>query len=412
VAPIHRAALADLAFRDLPGVRVDLTDLDEGRFADPATLALRHAAAGEIWHVVGADLVTRGREGRSAIQTRWENGASLWERSRFVILQQPDEPAEEGDLPPAHRTIRIDGNPRYADIRSRLYAGASVIEELSPEVAAYISRHRLFVPFTGDRSLRLHVTRPRVMTVFDERNARAAEIAQRYQRFVGGPPDIILVIGGDGTMLHAIRRHWRLRVPFLGLNTGHFGFLMNERLPHDLEELELVTYAVPMLRVDTEAPDGRPTSGLAYSDAWLERDSGQAVWLRLAVDGQDRVPKIVGDGVLVATPSGSSAYARAMGAVPVPLNAPVLTLAGSNVFTPRFWRPMTLTDDSVVTLTSLDRSGKRPVRGFIDGQPMGLVRTMTLRQSAVAGAELAFTREFDPTDRLLRSLFPPSDEGD
>jgi NAD kinase len=184
---------------------------------------------------------------------------------------------------------------------------------------------------------------------------------------------------------------------------------MNERLPHDLEGLELVTYAMPMLRVEAEAPDGRTTRGLAYSDAWLEREGGQAAWLRLDVDGQTRVPKIVGDGMLVATASGSSAYARAMGAVPVPLNASVLTLVGSNVFRPRFWRPMTLLDDATVTLTSLDTSGKRPVRGFLDGQPLGVVHALTIRRSAVAGVELAFTREFDPSDKLLRSLFPPAD---
>jgi hypothetical protein len=73
---------------------------------------------------------------------------------------------------------------------------------------------------------------------------------------------------------------------------------------------------------------------------------------------------------------------------------------------------MTLVDDAVVGLTSLDRSGKRPVRGFIDGQPLGVVHEMTLRRSAVAGVELAFTREFDPSGKLLRSLFPPSDDGE
>jgi NAD+ kinase len=114
--------------------------------------------------------------------------------------------------------------------------------------------------------------------------------------------------------------------------------------------------------------------------------------------------------MLVSTASGSSAYARAMGAVPVPLNSPVLTLTGSNVFHPRFWKPMVLTDDSVITMASLDRSGKRPVRGFLDGQPLGVVEAMTVKQSAVAGVELAFTREFDPSGKLLRSLFPPASE--
>jgi NAD kinase len=167
-----------------------------------------------------------------------------------------------------------------------------------------------------------------------------------------------------------------------------------------------------MLSVDVETPDGRTTRRQAYSDAWLEREGGQAAWLRLDVDGQTRVPKVVGDGMLVSTASGSSAYARAMGAVPVPLNSPVLTLTGSNVFHPRFWKPMVLPDDSVITMSNLDRSGKRPVRGFVDGQPTETVEAMTVKRSAVAGVELAFTREFDPSAKLMRTLFPPSsDEG-
>ena len=411
-SPAHRAALTDLAFRDLPGVRVDLTDLDEGRLTQPEELEARHGPAGEVWHVVGADLVAGGRAGRALIQTLWENGGAAWQGSRFLVLHPTAAAPEPDDLPPAHRLLPLDGQVLASDLRRRIFAGEPVETLMTPEVAHYIARHRLFAAFVPDRFTRLRVRRPRLRIVHDERNPRAAEIAARYQRLVADPPDLVLVIGGDGTMLHAIRRHWRLRVPFLGLNAGHLGFLMNERLPHDLDGLELVTYALPMLRVDAETPDGRTTRGLAYSDAWLERDGGQAAWLRLDVDGQTRVPKVVGDGMLLATASGSSAYARAMGAVPVPLNSPVLTLAGSNVFRPRFWRPMVLTDDSLVSLTNLDRSGKRPVRGFLDGQPLGVVQALTVKRSAVAGLELAFTREFDPSGKLVRSLFPPAEEDD
>ena len=130
-------------------------------------------------------------------------------------------------------------------------------------------------------------------------------------------------------MLQAIRDHWRLRLPFIGLNAGTLGFLMNESLPAELPGTEVLVYRMPMLRVDAELPDRRRRKSLGYADAWLERDSGQAAWLRVDVDGRTQVPKVVGDGLLVATPSGSSAYARAMGATPVPLSAPVLTLAGS-----------------------------------------------------------------------------------
>ena len=98
-----------------------------------------------------------------------------------------------------------------------------------------------------------------------------------------------------------------------------------------------------------------------------------------------------------------------MGATPVPLTAPVLTLAGSNVFRPRFWRPVTLPETAVVSITSLDHNGKRPVRGFIDGRPSGTMRAMDIRVSSIAAVELAFTPEFDLSSRLLRSMFPPSD---
>jgi NAD+ kinase len=410
VAPVHRAALIDLTFRDLPGVRVDLTDLDEDGSSQPGELTNRHGSSGEVWHVVAAELVSGGGQGNAPIQTIWEEGPAAWSRLRFVILHASAGLPDSNDLPPLHQLLPLDGFISYADLRAMAFAGKPMDSLLVPEAAQYIARHRLFTSFVPSRHARFQIQRPRLMILFDERNPRAAEIAKRFERLADNPPDLILVIGGDGTMLHAIRRHWRLRVPFVGLNAGHLGFLMNEHLPPNLDGLELVTYALPMLSVDVESADGRTTRGQAYSDAWLEREGGQAAWLRLDVDGQTCVPRVVGDGMLVSTASGSSAYARAMGAVPVPLNSPVLTLAGSNVFHPRFWKPMVLTDDSVITLASLDRSGKRPVRGFLDGQPLGVVEAMTVKRSAVAGVELAFTREFDPSGKLLRSLFPPASE--
>jgi NAD+ kinase len=118
---------------------------------------------------------------------------------------------------------------------------------------------------------------------------------------------------------------------------------------------------------------------------------------------------------LVATPVGSSSYARAMGATPVPLTAPVLTLAGSNVFRPRFWRPITLPEGSTVTISSLmpnNKPGyndKRPIRGFVDGREIGVVKWMRVRVSTVAAVELAFTPAFNLASRVLQSMFPPAE---
>lgn len=408
--PLHRAVMADLAFQNLPGAWVDHADLDDGCAIDDYRFDEVYADRGEVWHVVSTDFLAGGRDGRSLIQSRWPHGVKLWAHGRFAVLHPPATPPDPADLPPISQLIPVDANHvPTADIRLRVFQGGDPAPDVPEAVAAYIRRYRLFSGVPSPRETRFTLADPRLMIVADESNHRGRELAGRFRRLERPDPNAILVLGGDGTMLAAIRKHWRLRLPFLGLNAGTLGFLMNESLPDDLAGTELVAYRMPMLRVDTVALDGTAARNLAYADAWVERDSGQAAWLSIDVDDRLQVPKVVGDGLLVATPSGSSGYARAMGATPVPLTAPVLTLAGSNVFRPHFWKPVALPEAASVRLTNLDETGKRPVRAFLDGQPLGRVKEMTVRVSAVAAVELAFTPQFDLSERLLRSLFPPSE---
>jgi NAD+ kinase len=409
-APIHRAVMVDLAFRDLPGVCVDLDDLDEGRVSHDYRFDELYADRGEVWRVISADFIGGGWEGKSAIQTRWEKGDELWKSGRFVVLHPADSPPNPADLPPICQLLAVENHVPTADIRMRVFQGGDPSPDVPEGVAAYIWRYRLFSDSPSPRETRITLDHPRFMIVADEDNPKAQAMLEQFHHLESSNPNAILVLGGDGTMLATIRKNWRRRLPFLGLNAGHLGFLMNEVLPDDLAKTELLVYRMPMLRVDIQAPDGRTSRSLAYADTWLERNTGQAAWLRVDVDGRTQVPKVVGDGLLVATPSGSSAYARAMGATPVPLTAPVLTLAGSNVFRPRFWKPVALPESAVVRLTNIDETGKRTIRGFLDGHSVGAIQSMEVRVSSIAAVELAFTPQFDLSARLLRSLFPPSEE--
>lgn len=413
--PNHRAVMADLAFRELPGVTVDLSDLDDGVFTPHFAFDDLFAERGEVWHIVSDEFVTGGRSGQSWVQTKWECGADAWKTGRFVVLH-PDEAAPDPrDLPPIHQLITADGHVPTANIRTRIFQGGHARPDVPEAVDAYIRRYGLFSGQPTPRETRVKLSDVKLKLVYDERNEKARRHADTFRRYESSDPTHVLVLGGDGTMLQAIRDHWRLRLPFVGLNAGTLGFLMNESLPTELEESELLLYRLPMLRVDTETATGERVQGLACGDAWVERESGQAAWLRIEVDGRTQVPKVVGDGLLVSTPAGASSYARAMGATPVPLTAPVLTLVGSNVFLPRFWRPVSLTESAAVRITSLNHknepglNSKRPVRGFIDGRPVGLVKAMDIRASSVAAVELGFTPEFDLSSRLLRSMFPPSE---
>ncbi|AMV29201.1 putative inorganic polyphosphate/ATP-NAD kinase [Gemmata sp. SH-PL17] len=407
--PVHRAVMADLAFRDLPGVTVDLSDLDDAVFTPHYSFNDLLADRGEVWHVIPAEFVVGGRTGESAIHTKWELGLDAWTSHRFVVLHSPEAPPDPADLPPVCRLVAVDGHVATEDIRLRVFQGGSPRPDVTDDVEEYIRRYRLFTGMSAPRETRVRLGAPRLKIVTADKSEKALRAAEPFRKLESSDPTHILVLGGDGTMLQAIRDYWRLRLPFLGLNAGTLGFLMNESLPPDPDGTEIVLYRMPMIRVDAELPDGKRVQSLAFADAWVERDSGQAAWLKIEVDGKTQVPRVVGDGLLVATPAGSSAYARAMGATSVPLTAPVFTLAGSNVFRPRFWKPVALPETTSVGFTSLDHNGKRPIRGFIDGHLIGAVKSMHVRVSTVAMVELGFTPEFDLSARLLRSMFPPSD---
>ena len=403
-APIHRAVMADLCFGGVEKVTIDPTDLDRPEFTPIWRLEERYAEKGEVWLVVPAIALRGGSEGTSQVQTQWERGRFLWTHSRFIVLEQRGHPTPPGDLPPRHEILTVESYEAAAEIRRRIYENRPAAELLAPEILAYVRRYGLYrgqPPITDTDFL---LERPRFRLVADERNPEAMRIADLIQPFVSDTPDMIVVLGGDGTMLRAIREHWRKRLPFYGLNTGHLGFLLNPASTLPFWRRRMRLYQLPLLDVDVVRPDGSLSDGMfAFNDAWVERVTGQTAWLQLSVNGEVRIPKLVADGLLVSTAAGSTSYARAMGATPVPLNMPAMIVVGSNVLKPESWGSMVLPLGSgEVELVTLDPS-KRPLRGFVDGEEQGPVQSMRVRASRIAAVEIAFMPESNPVRKLLDS---------
>jgi NAD kinase/nicotinic acid mononucleotide adenylyltransferase len=404
--PVHRAVMADLTFRRLPNVRVELADLEGNRFTPNHEFERLFGGPGiELSHVVPVSAVKGGRTGAAKIQTDWAEGPALWQSAHFTLLREPDEAVELADCPPHCLTLTVAPHVSSGAIRSLLFDGGPADVHLCPEVATYLHRHGLFRPTPPARECYYRIPAPRLRLHYDPARPEARAVAERLKPYESPDPEVIVVVGGDGSMLRAIRRHWRERIPFYGLNVGHLGFLLNDRDGLAFWEEELRLYQLPLLWVETVAPDGTRRGDLAFNDCWVERETGQTAWIEVAVNGRVRMPRVVADGMLVATAAGSTSYARAMGASPLPFNAPLLTLAGSNVLKPEFWQPAVLTGDSVVTVRNLDPQ-KRPLRGFLDGVPRGPVVEMTARVSNTAAVELLFTREHDPVAKLALLQFP------
>lgn len=409
VPPTYRAAMADMAFGDIAKVRVELFDLEAGRFTPAIELDRRYRGEGEVWHVIGPDLVRGGKNGQSRIQTEWHDGREYWKSARFVVYAGRNRNIDEADLPPQSRVLRVDEDGVDLAIRSRVFHRDKVDGLLAPRVAGFIDRHGLYRGAPASRFASFKLTGPRLDLVVDERNPQAVEIGRTLEPFISDDPELIAVVGGDGTMLRAIRQHWRRRVPFYGVNTGHLGFLLNRELPLDCVAKELVLCYAPLLYCEVEKLNGERANAVAFNDAWVERATGQTAWIEVRVDGQVRIPQLVADGALVATAAGSTSYARAMGATPVPLNTPALVLVGSNVLRPAFWRPVVLPADAQVELQTLDPA-KRPLHGYIDGVSQGEVKRLAARASNIAAVELVFAPGHDPAAKLASIQFPMREE--
>lgn len=222
---------------------------------------------------------------------------------------------------------------------------------------------------------RVTVPNPKLLIVANPRNLVAALLAKRLGPLRSSTPNLIVVLGGDGTMLHAIRRHWTKRLPFLGLNRGHRGFLLNtvHRKPTvAFFRQPFIVRTLPVLRVEVTSPRGTKRQTFAVNDAYLLAEAGKTGWFSVSVDAQRRTADIVGDGLLVATAAGSTAYAQAMGAEPMPIGAPRLILIGSNIAHPAAWRRARRVPlRSVVKFNNRDRSGWRKTYAFADGVSLG-----------------------------------------
>jgi NAD+ kinase len=196
--------------------------------------------------------------------------------------------------------------------------------------------------------------------------ARNALVA-RYGDCSPGEADAIVALGGDGLMLQTLHRHINDRIPIYGMNRGSVGYLMNEYAEDSLSERLAAAdisrvHPLSMLAFDKA---GKATKGLAINEVSLFRETHQAAKLRLSVDGKVRLDELICDGVLVATPAGSTAYNLSAYGPILPINARLLALTPISPFRPRRWRGALLPNTARITVTALEPE-KRPVAAVAD----------------------------------------------
>lgn len=215
---------------------------------------------------------------------------------------------------------------------------------------------------------------------------------------IEGPEDLCLVIGGDGTMLEAIHRY-DARYRYLGLNCGHLGFLMNEVDVDTRARIEAGAWFAqrfPRLRMRCNG-----TTTLAVNDVYIERSSGSTCHLKVTVDGVEVVDRMVADGVIAATPLGSTAYSFSAGG---PAAHPLLQAIHLTPICPHQPRlaPIVLPAASKVRVEVLEPE-LRPARVVVDGEGIEGANVVEI-DWAESGVDLCFFDGHDFTSTLMRKI--------
>ncbi len=192
-------------------------------------------------------------------------------------------------------------------------------------------------------------------------------LVARYGNIPPKEADAIVALGGDGLMLQTLHRHMNDHIPIFGMNRGSVGFLMNDYREDNLHErlAEAEVSRIHPLSMIAYDRAGKAYKALAINEVSLFRETAQAAKLRISIDGTVRMPELSCDGVLVATPAGSTAYNLSAHGPIVPLNAPLLALTPISPFRPRRWRGALLPNKARISIEVLEAE-KRPVSAVAD----------------------------------------------
>jgi NAD+ kinase len=250
---------------------------------------------------------------------------------------------------------------------------------------------------------------PRVAFVASEAEAAQFALRDLCARYDAADPthaDIIVPLGGDGFMLETLHRFVGSGKPVFGMHRGSVGFLMNsyrldglyERLataqPVELHPLEMMARRV----------DGTAHRAIAFNEVSLLRETRQAAKLRVTVDDVVRLEELTADGILLATPVGSTAYNLSAHGPIVPLGAGVLALTPISAFRPRRWRGALLPHGVCVRIEALE-SAKRPVSAVADFTEVRDIVSVAIHENRDICVTALFDGDANLEERVFKEQF-------
>lgn len=232
------------------------------------------------------------------------------------------------------------------------------------------------------------------------------DLVRRYGEVSANEAEALVALGGDGFMLQTLHQAGELDLPVYGVNYGSVGFLMNtvtdDCLRDRLVAAERTTLSPLCMRAATA--DGSERIAIAYNEVSMFRQSRQTAKIRILVDGRLRIDELACDGILVATPAGSTAYNFSAHGPILPIQAPLVALTPIAAFRPRHWRGALLPQSARVVFEVLEPD-KRPVSAVADFFEVRDVERAEVSADSEHGVDLLFDPGHNLEERIVREQF-------
>lgn len=250
----------------------------------------------------------------------------------------------------------------------------------------------------------------KIAVIYKDNNKLSRLLFEELNKFLSfSTPEeatVIIVIGGDGTLLHTVHEYMHLNVPFYGINSGTYGFLMN---PADnknlLENLsESTTSFLHPLKMCAKDIDGNTHIALAINEVSIFRKTNQAAKFRIEINGIERIKELVADGAIIATPAGSSAYNLSAGGHILPLASNMLCLTPICPFRPRRWHGALIPSSAEIKF-EIFHTNKRPVNVAADFQEFENIKYVSIKSTKERSIRLLFNRNHTLEDRIIKEQF-------
>ena len=243
------------------------------------------------------------------------------------------------------------------------------------------------------------------ISIISDKNKTSKKIKFFLQRKINSylpkKSNLIVVIGGDGFMLQTLKKFYKLKKPFYGINSGSYGFLMNKFSTKNTIKniLKSNLISINPLEMTVKNKLGKTKKSIAINEVSILRQSRQAASLSILNGSKKIIKKLISDGVLISTPAGSTAYNLSVHGPILNLDSKKLSISPISPFRPRRWRGKIISYRSNILIKNLNPK-KRPISAVADNVEVRNAKSIFIKTNN----KIKFNLLYDKKNSLQKKI--------